>query len=181
MFLIFNKEGNCIGSSSIEPNIKDLESRNEVCAEHEGEFFDISNFGGYHFDGNNIVFEEEDVLINLDEALEEVNRFRIKKESEPIRFEGNYYQTDEDAIRRLFLASINNVTVKWANVNNVEVELTPLKIKKVLSLMAERNQYIYEYCAMTKETIRTAAKEKNFDLIGFAIQNMEVGYNFESK
>lgn len=181
MFLIFDKDGKCIGSSSEEPNIKDLESRGETCAPYEGEFFDISNFGEYHFDGENIVFEEEDILITLDEAMEEVNRFRIKKESEPIRFEGNYYQTDEDAVRRLFLASVNNATVMWANVNNVEVELTPLKIKKLLSLIAERNQYIYEYCSMTKGTIKTAAKEKNFELIGFAIQNMGVGYNFESK
>ena len=114
MFLIFNKDGKCIGSSSEEPNIKDLDSRNEKCAPYKGKFFDVSNFGGYSFDGENIVFEEKKIHIALDDAIEEVNKFRTRKESEPIRFEGNYYQTDEDSIRRLFLASVSNNTVKWA-------------------------------------------------------------------
>lgn len=179
MFLIFNKDGKCIGSSSEEPNVKDLDSRNEKCAPYEGKFFDVSNFGGYSFDGENIVFEEKKTHIVLDDAIEEVNKFRTRKESEPIQFEGNYYQTDEDSIRRLFLASVSNNTVKWANINNVEVELTPLKIKKILSRIAERNQYAYEYCTMTKSTIRAAAEANDYDLVEFAIQNMEVGYNFE--
>ena len=179
VFLIFNKDGRCIGSSSEEPNVKDLESRNETCAPYEGKFFDVSNFGGYSFDGKKIIFEEKKTHITLDEAIEEVNKFRMKKESEPIQFEGNYYQTERDSIRRLFLASIGNGTVRWANVNNIEIELTPLKIKKILSRTAERSQYTYEYCAMTKGTIRAAAEANDYDLVEFAIQNMEVGYNFE--
>ena len=182
MFLIFDTNNVCIGTSSVMPDDADLKSRKETCVEYDDKKINIKEIGNYILSDNKKI---KKITINktmsIEDAIQEINNFKTKKESEPILYQKHFFQVDEPSVKRLMIANSNTKNIKWYDLDNQEQELSPEDIKKILIKISARNEYIYEYCAEAKNTVRKAAEKENVTLMQKTINMLEAGYNFESE
>ena len=181
MFLIFDKNNNCIGTASEPPNKNDLEKRTEVCVETKNKNIDNSTAFDYFLENGKIKKKQKENKLSLEEALEDIDSFKAEKESEAISYKNFLFQADEDSIKKLTLASMEESIKKWYDINNQPHELTSDEIRKLLALISKRNQYIYEYCMEAKNTIKKAFANSNEALVKETLNILETGYDFESE
>ena len=182
MFLIFDENNVCIGTSSEMPDDADLKSRKETCVEYDDKKINVEDLGSYVLsDDKKVKKITVEKTMSAEEAVQEINNFRMKKESEPILYQKHFFQADESSIKRLMIASSNTKSIKWYDSDNQERELSPEDVKKILMKISARNEYIYEYCAEAKSTVRKAAEKENVALMQKTVNMLEAGYNFESE